>query len=391
MNGELEIVGVEWIEDAAAVVIKQKLFEKYFSEAAVGWICIERCGSEEVRIEELVGHVTGNKEKKGMIIENGDSLIIGSDISENIPHKLREVASNVEVQVLYYDLHQYFNFMSFSKQLLERNMFPQKLELKLSLSYTQHQVMKIIADALKPYCPEISENQINLLGPNMEPYTYSPEFFLSKILQNKKIYYDISQYDLLAMRGMLHIQVVFFDEEYCPLRSIPIVLHQESTVKDACDIMVNELEGLPELFLYQQNQKAILNFLEPENKLKDIAISKDVLIGIKIMNDEELKLLKDKKLKRIKVFHAYNSEEGLGRPFTLVIKKTDTTATIKQKIVEKAGIITGLKLKVAEIDKVGQKTMKITEDLDENEEDFWDRYKNMSIVVEHKLQGMRLN
>lgn len=91
------------------------------------------------------------------------------------------------------------------------------------------------------------------------------------------------------------------------------------------------------------------------------------------------------------MFHAYNTDEGLGRPFTIIISKKDSAETVKHKILEKVDSLTGLKLKLAELEKVEQKSYKITEELDENEEEYWERYKEMSIVIEHKLQGMKLN
>lgn len=235
-----------------------------------------------------------------MMIENGDVLIIGDDIRDNIPHLLREVASNIEVQVQYHDLYEYFNFMSFSKSQLEKSMFPTIFTLKMSLSYTQHQVMQSICDALMPYLPELKGSQINLLGSNMIPYRYSPDFFLSKILNNRKIFYDISQYDLIQSSDCLDLYIVRFDEDYAPVGVDPFILQQDSKVTDVCERLQVTTEKI-ELFLYQQTQKAILKFLDLDTKLIDIKICKDILIGSKPMTTDELKLSKDKKLKVIAI------------------------------------------------------------------------------------------
>ncbi|OMJ80438.1 hypothetical protein SteCoe_19285 [Stentor coeruleus] len=368
------VVGTEWICDNNILELRKKLFQKYFEHEHEGWICLEKSSSKEVRIEELYAFLPMKKNGKFKLVENGDALIIGYeaiDVGRVISEKYR----NITVEAVYYDSLTFFEFKSYSKSLYDKHQLPTNFQINIDLSCTLTNLMNAIVNALN--VPEVDRKSIQILSQTYRPVT-DKDFFLSNILNHNKFYFDILKHERLD--SLKYVPIIAFLHDFTPCRSFFIETNQENTIDD----LLKKLGENNELFLFKYQQRAILRFLSPEESLNEL--NPGVIYGIREGKDSI-----GKKEKKILGFHAFGIEQGKDKPFSIIVERSESCADVKRKIVDKFNC-SAEAIKVVKLDnEENPSCFKLFSDLEESTEQFWSKYKNCSLMVEHKYQGMRFN
>ena len=324
-NNHTKVVGSEWVLDKNVFELRKRLFERYGEAGIEGWVCLERSGTQEIRLEEMYSFFQLSKcaskpkkndncddpeeEKDRQIIplDNGDVFLIGYD-SIDACRCIRDIYNSVTVEAIYHDNLTFFDFKSYSKKLFEKNLLGTNFTIPLQLSSTQFEVMTQIQQTLQ--IPGLDISYIQLLDVSYRPIP-STDFFLSKILLNNKLYFDILDYN--TIEDQIHHQTVIeFSQDFTPLKKFKIV------VKGTCSIdkVMEVLDKSYEIFLFKYQQRAVLKVLGEGDELTEIAPG--VILGVRKSAEIVGKKEKVRNIQRILGFHGFCIDEGTSKPFVIV-------------------------------------------------------------------------
>jgi ubiquitin C-terminal hydrolase len=269
-NNSTKVIGTEWISENRVFELRKRLFEKYFDPSIEGWMCLERASTDEIRIEEMYAFIEIKKNGKNVLLENGDALILGWE-GINACELIRKNYNTIQIKAIYHDNLTFFEFKSFSRTLFEKHQLGKSFNTSMLLSSSQLEVMKSILLTLN--IPELQPTNIQLLNTSYQPFL-SKDFFLSKILVNNKLYFDILDYNTLDEK--LHYQTLIqFTSDFTPIKTFSIQMNRLFTVGE----LLEKLQGNYEIFLFKYQQKAVLNFLSPSDSVSGLAAG--VVLGVR--------------------------------------------------------------------------------------------------------------
>lgn len=272
-NARTKIIGSEWVVDKSVSELRKRLIDKYIEIGADGWICLERSDSEEVRIEEMYSFFQMKKKKvageKIVYLGNGDVIVVGNEPVDACT-MIRSVYNSVTIEVVYHDNLSFFEFKSFSKRLFEKHLLGTNFTITLNLSSSQFEVMQKIQSIIQ--IPGLDVHCIQLLDTSYKPI--SPHnFFISKILLNNRLYFDILDYN--ALDDETHQTIVEFSQDFTPLQKIVVV------TQNACKVekLLESLGKQYEIFLFRYQQRSILKILAPDDEVSQLAPG--IILGIR--------------------------------------------------------------------------------------------------------------
>lgn len=307
-NGSTKIVGSEWVIDTNMIDLKKRLFDKYFEDGADGWMCVERSNTQEIRIEELYSFSPLKKNGKYIFADNADVLIIGTERIDACC-LIRNLYNTIKIEAIYHDNLTFFEFKSFSKKLFEEHQLGTTFSITLQLSSNQLEVMRAIYSKLN--IPSLEIHNIQLLTPSYIPEN-SKNFFLSKILTNNKLYFDILNYDTIDEK-LYYQTLIEFSQDFVAKGVHSIQISRVFTIEN----MQEKIGKKYEIFLFKYNQKAVLKILNSHEIVSDLPPG--VILGIREGPEVFGKYEKVKIKQRVLGFHGFCLDEGTGRPFLIII------------------------------------------------------------------------
>ena len=318
-----KVVGYEWVIDKNVLELRKRLFEKYGDVGIEGWVCLERSGTQEIRLEEMysffqLGKGVGKaikldisecpEEKKRVIyFDSGDIFIIGYDPIDAC-RCIRDSYNSITVEAIYHDNLTFFDFKSHSRKLFEKHLLGTNFTISLQISSTQLEVMTQIQQTLQ--IPGLDLSYIQLLDSSYRPVS-STDFFLSKILMSNKLYFDIVDCNTLEDE-IRHQTVIEFSQDFTPLNKFNIV------VKGICSIdkIMEVIDSSYEVFLFKYQQRAVLRVLGEGEELSEIPPG--VILGVRQGAETVGKKERVKNIQRILGFHGFCIDEGTSRPFVII-------------------------------------------------------------------------
>ncbi|CAG9319008.1 UBP12 [Blepharisma stoltei] len=385
----LNIVDADMIYEKNSTALCQKLSLKYLKPPNDSWLCIEKSNHNEISVHQLKGALHYASHNNGSTsINNGDVIIIGKGNPDSACERILDFQNSIEVQFTYYDSLACFNFPTHSKQLFDTFSLPKFIDSSINKKSSQLQIMKKIADALQKECPFISANHIDLLDQNLVSYRFTPFFDMNSVLQNGKIFYDISENDLLSSLDKLPLRVVCFNNDFEPIAPISMLVNNDLIIGEVAKQIGYCLTKEPnsiELFLYSINEKILLSMLDPNTKIESIKLFSETLIGTRVKSVEEMQeeMQNESKIKhKILVYEIMKNGKPKGKPYFIFVKNTETCQQLKQRILDKLGPPYDFLLKIAKLDTQMKKQM-VVGDLGGSQEIFINKFEKPIIVITH--------
>ena len=277
-KGKTQIIGSEWIFDKSVNELKKRLLEKYFEPGIDGWMCIERSESKEIRIEEMISFFPVKKNQKSIDkrrekcihFDNGDVIIIGREIVDACP-TIRKIYNSITIEAIFHDNLTYFDFKSHSKRLFEKHQLGSSFTISLNLSSNKLEIMKEIHSNLK--IPGIEIYNIQILDKNYKPL-HSKDFYLSNILINNKLYFDILEYNTLD-EDLYYQTFIKFTKDFIPIQRLTIQIDKNRAIEK----ILEKLDKNYEFFLYNYQQKAVLKILNFDEEINEI--NPGIILGLR--------------------------------------------------------------------------------------------------------------
>ena len=271
-------------------------------------MCVERSNTQEIRIEELYSFSPLKKNGKYIFADNADVLIIGTERIDACC-LIRSLYNTIKIEAIYHDNLTFFEYKSFSKKLFEEHQLGTTFSITLQLSSNQLEVMRAIYSKLT--IPSLEVHNIQLLTPSYIPEN-SKNFFLSKILTNNKLYFDILNYDTIDEK-LYYQTLIEFSQDFVAKGVQSIQISRVFTIEN----MQEKIGKKYEIFLFKYNQKAVLKILNSHEIVSDLPPG--VILGIREGPEVFGKYEKVKIKQRILGFHGFCLDEGTGRPFLIII------------------------------------------------------------------------